>query len=175
MELDRASTCCFTGHRPGPQLPTEERAKALLRGAILQAAEDGYTAFITGMARGTDLWAAEQLLEEKEAGLSALLICASPFPGFENSWGDRWRLRYRRVLQAADEVIYVSPAREGNGVYQVRNRWMVDHSSRVIALYAGGPGGTWNTVRYALKTGVPLYILRDEEETEEIEAETEDP
>ena len=33
--------------------------------------------------------------------------------------------------------------------YGKRNAWMVDHSSLVIAVYNGTPGGTKNTIEYA--------------------------
>ena len=33
--------------------------------------------------------------------------------------------------------------------FQQRNEWMVDHSSRLIAIYNGSPGGTRNTIEYA--------------------------
>ena len=45
------------------------------------------------------------------------------------------------------------------GVYQQRNVWMVDHSSRVIAYYNGTAGGTRNTIRYAEKKGIECRIL----------------
>lgn len=31
-----------------------------------------------------------------------------------------------------------------------RNRYMVDHSSMLVACYNGQPGGTWNTIKYAM-------------------------
>jgi len=43
-----------------------------------------------------------------------------------------------------------------NGVFQKRNEWMVDHSNRVIAYYNGAPGGTENTIDYALSKGIEV-------------------
>jgi len=40
------------------------------------------------------------------------------------------------------------------GCYQVRNEWMVDHSSLVIAVFTGEKGGTKNTICYAKRKGV---------------------
>ena len=55
----RWHTCCFTGHRP-EKLGQEERViRALLVTEILWALKDEYVSFISGMARGADIWAAE--------------------------------------------------------------------------------------------------------------------
>jgi uncharacterized phage-like protein YoqJ len=41
-----------------------------------------------------------------------------------------------------------------------RNRYMVDHSSRIIALYDGVPkGGTAQTLAYALRKGLDTDII----------------
>ena len=41
-----------------------------------------------------------------------------------------------------------------------RNRYMVDRSSLLIAVYDGTPkGGTMNTLAYALRQGVETIIL----------------
>jgi len=38
-------------------------------------------------------------------------------------------------------------------VFQIRNIWMVDHSSLLIAAYDGESGDTKNTIDYALREG----------------------
>lgn len=42
--------------------------------------------------------------------------------------------------------------------FQIRNEWMVDHSNRVIAVYAGKTGGTRNTLYYAYQNGLDVHI-----------------
>ncbi len=148
-------TCCFTGHRPEKLTATEEEVKTALEKAIQAAISDGYMVFISGMARGTDLWAAEIVLGLRDAGQPLRLLCAAPYPGFEQRWGARWRDCARRVLAAADQVHFVSPGYAGN-CFRLRNEWMVDHAARVIAVYHGGSGGTRNTLRYAAAHGVPV-------------------
>ena len=39
------------------------------------------------------------------------------------------------------------------GCMQRRNRYMVDHASLLIAAHDGLPGGTRNTIEYALSRG----------------------
>lgn len=80
----RLHRCCFTGHRPEKLSLYENEVKPLLEKAIDNAIADGYVTFITGMAKGTDIWAAEIVLEKKKHNTALHLICAIPHPGFEN-------------------------------------------------------------------------------------------
>ena len=45
------------------------------------------------------------------------------------------------------------------GCMQRRNRYMVDHASLLIAAHDGLPGGTRNTIEYALRRGVPVVDI----------------
>lgn len=80
----RLHRCCFTGHRPEKLSLSEAEVKSLLENAIDTAIENGFTTFITGMAKGTDIWAAEIVLEKKKHNTALHLICAIPHPGFES-------------------------------------------------------------------------------------------
>ena len=40
-----------------------------------------------------------------------------------------------------------------------RNRWMVEHTSRLIAIFDGSPGGTAHTVRLAEARGLDICFL----------------
>ncbi len=37
--------------------------------------------------------------------------------------------------------------------------WMVDHSSKVIGVYTGAPGGTKETIEYAKKNGREVVVI----------------
>lgn len=54
--------CCFTGHRPEKLHISESKVKTLLEKTIIQAVEDDFLTFISGMARGVDMWASEIVL-----------------------------------------------------------------------------------------------------------------
>lgn len=81
----RLHRCCFTGHRPEKLNMSEKEAISWLDAEIRQAIKDGFVTFISGMARGVDIWAAEIVLRLRDAGAPIHLICASPFEGFEKS------------------------------------------------------------------------------------------
>lgn len=150
--------CCFTGHRPEKLTRSEEEIKADLEKAIRQAMADGLNVFITGMARGVDIWAAEIVIQLREFGMPIRLICASPFEGFERSWQENWQRRYHAVMQAADHTLFVCPG-YSKSCFQIRNEWMVNHSARVIAVFNGERGGTRNTLNYAEKCGIQLSTI----------------
>ena len=153
----RQHRCCFTGHRPEKLgMPETEVVKGLKK-EIRTAIADGFQTFISGMARGVDLWAAEIVLALRDEGAAIRLICASPYKGFESRWSWEWRERYRKVMEQADLVRFICPG-YSRDCFQRRNEWMVDHSARVIAVYNGGPGGTRNTVEYAKRCGVAVVI-----------------
>ena len=154
----RRHRCCFTGHRPEKLEQPETVIVEALEKEIRTAIADGFQTFISGMARGVDLWAAEIVLAFRDEGAAVRLICASPYYGFENRWSWNWQERYRRVMERADLVRFICPA-YSRDCFQRRNKWMVDHSARVIAVYNGQPGGTRNTVEYAQRHSVPLVVL----------------
>lgn len=155
----RAHRCCFTGHRPEKLLRGEAAVKADLRDAIEDAVKDGFSVFISGMARGVDLWAADIVLAMREEGIPVRLICASPYVGFEKGWSEPWQARYRQVLQTADLVRFVQRNYTRN-CFQKRNEWMVNHAGRVIAVYNGQPSGTKNTIVYAQRMQIPVHLIQ---------------
>lgn len=154
----RKRRCCFTGHRPEKLRRSEQEIHAELEREIRRAVADGFTVFITGMARGIDIDAGEIVLQLRTEGLPVRLICASPFQGFESSWNWKWQRRYNAVMKDADLVRYICP-RYHHGCFQIRNEWMVNHSSRVIAVFNGQPSGTKNTLAYAHRQGVPVILI----------------
>lgn len=159
MRNFRKQRVCFTGHRPEKLHASEASVIQALGTKIRQAVEDGFCTFITGMARGTDIWAAEIVLQLRESNPGLHLVCAVPYKGFEARWSADWQKRYNDVLQSADIVRYICGDRYSAESFQARNEWMVDRSARVIAAFNGEPGGTLNTIRYAEKTGVPVVKL----------------
>lgn len=100
----RKHRCCFTGHRPEKLQAPEGVVIAALEKEIRQAIADGFNVFITGMARGVDIWAAEIVLRLQDAGEAVRLICACPYQGFERGWKQSWQERYQAILSAADLV-----------------------------------------------------------------------
>lgn len=125
---------------------------------ISKAIDDGLHTFISGVAWGVDIVAAEIVLQHRPSDPTIHLICAVPHPGFEKRMSDEWQRRYKAVLESADSVRNISQT-QSRGCYQTRNIWMVDRSARVIAVFNGEAGGTKNTIDYAKRAGVATVII----------------
>ena len=160
----RLHRCCFTGHRPEKLSLSENEVKHLLEKAIDNVIADGYVTFITGMAKGTDIWAAEIVLEKKKRNDALRLICAIPHPDFEKRRGFFEERRYNRILKNADYVTIISD-HYYRACYQKRNEWMVDRSSLVIAVWNGQPSETKNTIDYADRKDVKVVNVLDTTKT----------
>lgn len=161
----RDRTCCFTGHRP-EKLPWGAnewdercvRVKEKLNDALAAAYEEGFRHFICGMARGCDLYFAEAVLALKERGVDVTLEAAVPFAGQSASWNAVQRDRYERIISRCDSVNILRDRYTGDCMHN-RNRYMVDHSSLVIAVYDGSNGGTRRTLEYALHQKIPFVDI----------------
>ena len=157
----RLHRCCFTGHRPEKIDLPERKVVAALEKEICAAIDAGFTTFISGMARGSDIWAAEIVLRLRKKNPALHLIAASPFEGFEKSWESSWQKRYNKIMEEADLVRFICD-HYSKSCFQIRNVWMVDRSARVIAVYNGEAGGTRNTIKYAEKCNIPVINVLGE-------------
>ena len=154
----RKYRCAFTGHRPEKVIGSEAKIIVELRKEILKAIDDGHTVFLTGMSRGVDLWAADIVIELRRYNKDLKLMCVIPFEGMEERWTVDWKKHYNLVRKQADWVQVLSD-RYYPDVYQKRNQWLVNHSSRLIAVFNGEPSGTGNTIQYAHEQGIPVEII----------------
>lgn len=162
--------CCFTGHRP-KQLTWGKneahsdciKAKALIEEAINEAIKDGYTDFYCGMALGADTYFAECIIKIKKNGEDIRLHAAIPCPQQEESWSKENIKRYNEILCQCDSKTIINPIYTRTCMLS-RNRFMVENSMRVIALWNGEfNGGTGYTVRYAQSKKRELCIIRSDE------------
>ncbi len=170
MMRGRPCTCCFTGHRP-EKLPwgsdeTDPRCAALkkkLYDAVEAAYDEGMQHFICGMARGCDFYFAEAVIELRRQKGDVSLEAAIPCPSQTDSWPEADRARWRALLAQCDMETMVQN-QYTRGCMLRRNRYMVDHSAMVIAIYDGTSGGTRQTLEYALRQKVPFVDIPPVEE-----------
>ena len=158
-------SCCFTGHRPA-KLPwgTDEgderclRLKARLREVIARAVEDGYTHFICGMARGVDTYCGEITLALRAQYPEITLEAAIPCPSQPEGWTPEQQARWQALVERCDYETVVQDHYSA-GCMQRRNRYMVDHARRLIAVFDGQEGGTRRTVEYAMRRGLEIVYV----------------
>ena len=102
--IEREKCCAFTGHRPEKLYGKEAYVIAELRKEIVNAVADGYTTFVTGCSRGVDLWAADIVVELQRSNKDIRLVCAIPFPGFDERWPVDWKKHLQLVKKKADHI-----------------------------------------------------------------------
>jgi uncharacterized phage-like protein YoqJ len=143
-----------TGHRPDklgdwdPLHPVVARVKKGLRDAI---ATNWPEHLVTGMALGTDTWAAETCLE-----LGVPFIAALPCDDMTAMWRPFAKERWFTLCSKAKEVVVVSPGPYKPWKMQKRNEWVVDHCDVLMSVFDGSPGGTYNCLEYAAQVGRAL-------------------
>ncbi len=163
--MNKETTCCFTGPRP-PRLPMNGNEysieiaalKTNIRSAVLDAYYDGFRFFISGMAEGFDLFAAEIVLEIKAELGDIALVAALPYNDAVKHHSAGISKRMENILEKADAVISLSE-KYVPGCEHSRNRYMVDNSSRIIGYYSGLSGGTAHCWNYAIENAIETVNL----------------
>lgn len=142
----RGKACCVTGHRDIPAGQIGHIKKSLEQ-EVDRAISDGFTCFISGFADGVDLLFAEIVAEKITKNLALKLIAAIPYQKRLDTL--RKAERTKALIDLCAEI-YIAADDYRPSVYAKRNRYMVEHSDRVIAVYDGREkGGTVGTIRLA--------------------------
>lgn len=163
-------TCCFTGHRPGAFSfgydeghPACMKIKQALARQIFFLVENGVTCFLSGMAQGVDMWAAELVLDIRDSYPKLRLGCILPCETQADRWHEGCRQRYFHILSQADYTHTISPRHTANCMKQ-RNYYLVDHARFVLAVFNGSPrSGTAQTLHYALRQKRPICCISPED------------
>ncbi len=130
----------ITGHRDYP-----DRA-ALYRGLDQVQARQYYF----GGARGVDTDALEYISRTQAGSIRTVVV--------PNRLIDQPAVARAIIKEYATNIIELKNT--GPDRYMIRNRFMVDHSTRVHAFYDfRGKGGTYNTIEYAKSIGRPVDII----------------
>ena len=132
--------------------------KALLQKIQLAISEYGIMHFISGMAIGVDLDFAETVLKLRNK-YPITLECAIPCPNQTLKWNDTDILRYESIIKRADKISVISERYTPECMLK-RNRYMVDKSELVIAVFNGIEiGGTWYTINYAKSENKTIKVI----------------
>lgn len=119
-----------------------------LKKLITNLVEGGVSIFYNGMARGFDLISAQCVLEVKKKYPHILLIACVPCPDQDKYFSQEDKKTYHSIIEKCDAVKLISK-KYYNGCMHVRDRFMVDNCSHLIAYYRGEEGGTQYTLNYA--------------------------
>lgn len=162
---DKERTVCFSGHRPEklPDLGMDfsqviRVIKSILYKEIVDSVDHGYNTFITGLARGVDLWAGQIVLELKAKGKDIRLVAAIPHKGFGKNYKGMEKFILGNILLKADEKVYLKESYT-RGCMQIRNEYMVNRSGKLIAIVSNYKSGTGQTIRYAQNKKIITKVI----------------
>lgn len=163
--------CTITGHRPqrfkfkyNEHYKLCVKIKKALTGEIINFYNQGVRTFWIGGSIGVDTWAGEIIAElKKQKAYEDMRLCvALPFPGFKERYDPKQQTRLRDILRACDEQVITSEV-ESRNAYRIRNEYMVDQSTCLLAVYDNDRSirsGTGMTFNYAKKKKqLPVILI----------------
>lgn len=157
--LPKELSVCFTGHRPEAlpwgEAEWDERCeifKSKLRRAIVDAYEKGARYFLSGMARGVDLYAAKSVIALSAICPEIKLVAVFPYGSAKTD-------EQRRITERAYRVVSIRPE-YAPSCFCERNSFLVEHSSAIIAGFGGNwSTGTGSTLKLAHSRGLAVTII----------------
>lgn len=162
MKIDKSKTVAIKGHMNDSCLLTNrEVLSEEIETIILKYYSQGYTYFMSGMAIGFDLLAAEAVIRLQPLYSGLKLIAAIPFPEHSKHYNDEDKRRYENILQQCEATILVNLEKHW-GSYQRGVDFLIDQSSCIIAYFDGiRRGSTEYTVEHAKLRRMPLSNVFD--------------
>lgn len=151
--INKARTVAISGHR----VLEKDFNKELLTKKLKTFVDNGFDTFLIGMALGFDT-ACFNALEEIRKEKNIKLIACIPCPSQAYKFTVAQKKEYDRMLSVSDEKILISESYTPTCMMK-RNKFMVDNATGLFAYYKRDYGGTANTVKYAMKKGVPIITF----------------
>ena len=167
--IPKERTCCFSGHRP-EKLPSDRARREYLRKLTSDTAAliyyKGVDTFMTGMARGFDLLAAEAVAFDPDIGDSIRLVCAVPYAEHRREMKTpQENDLYQRLIRRADIIVCLGDS-YFKDCYRLRNSFMVNNSSYLIAYLKDEESmrsGTGMTCNLAKRAGNTIYMINEKD------------
>jgi uncharacterized phage-like protein YoqJ len=119
----------------------------------------GVRHFLCGMAQGCDMYFCETIIELRERYPDITIEAAIPCETQAAKWREADRERYFRLVEQCD-VETMLQREYTSDCMSKRNKYLVDNSSVLIAVYDGTFGGTMQTVMYARQKGLEIIQIK---------------
>lgn len=145
---------CIIGHRK----IAEDKlgyVREQLQCEVEKAIEDGFTTFLCGMADGVDLEFGAIVAAKKKTHPGLFLEAVIPYTGRAETENPM----FKEVLAQCDGTTVLSREYHPDCYYN-RNRYLVEYSQRVIAVFDGNEkSGTAQTMRLAAEAKRDLRVI----------------
>lgn len=148
----------ITGHRPQKLYGFDESHPGnsyIIKSLHDKLVEIAPSHAITGMALGTDQWFARWCIK-----LEIPFTAAMPTEQMDIKWPETSRKMFEKILAKASKVFIVEDQSKNISTkMQDRNEYIVDNSNRMLAVFGGQLGGTYNCLEYAKNKGKHIDII----------------
>ena len=167
MIIDKDKTVAFTGYREDKiKISTNNPdichiIKIKLREKLLDLYNNGYTTFLSGMAEGFDMIAADVVLDLKKEYSDIALVSVIPFTGQTLSFTPQQTEHHNDILNNCDSKIILYE-HYFKGVFFLRNDFLINNCSYLVTYYDGQKGGTQYTNGKAKKNLIPIINICEE-------------
>lgn len=147
MTIDITKSVAFTGHRSERILQVGMLHLYLdIVSQVRRLYSLGYRYFLSGMAEGFDLLAAQAVTALKAEYTDIRLIAVVPFRRQSDRYRPENKSLYDRIMKTADETVILREDYR-KGCFHHRNDYLIDNSEIVLAYWDKQPyGGTYYTV-----------------------------
>ena len=152
----------FTGHRDVPTEKTEQ-IRSRLRQVIGELILEGADVFICGGAVGFDMLAEEEILRYRAEGQSFRFFILQFSPDYDRFWSDEQKERMKDIVSRSDGIRYLFDSYH-RGAPLIRDREMASHADVLVCWLEKESGGTYETVKYALKSGKKVINLSEKQD-----------
>ena len=148
MQITAALMVCTKKH---PNISEEEVKNSVWHRLWITCREEPDIRYIAGINCLSQVWAAEELIRvaKKVDGCKVSIICS--YPGMENKCDTIMKKRIKKILKAADEVVYLAknPNKQS---FELCNEWLLKHSDMLIPIYIGNKEQYDKIIQMAINT-----------------------
>lgn len=148
-----------TGHRFLTEIEKLAQGVDQALERIASLAPGGSLTVLSSLAEGADMLVAQRAL--RRSGARIIVPLPLPLEEYRQDFdsADRW-VEFQRLLAVAQKVIIFPDAGQRPHVYQVAEKYILEHCTALIALWDGKPaqgaGGTAEVVAQARARGLPI-------------------
>lgn len=157
--IDPSKTCCFTGHRRMPDMSFHP-VRVKLENALFELVQLGYNTFVGGGAVGFDMLAESASIELRRQFSDVRVVIIMPSFDYRFGWTEGEHELMSLIERNSNRLFFCTEKYRRGGMF-LRDRALVDVSSRCISFMVKNTGGTAYTVKYAKSRGVKVTNLAE--------------